>query len=166
MKKRRTNEMLERIRSYNERLDNMTTDQLLDWRMKQAQKANKDWKWEFQRQQNLLKKQISISLKKERFFKSNPARNKHEEQLSIIQEEASQIEELDSAFPKPPNRRAQRILSKKGSGQSNAVLAPAMTPRSPKKFSLNFANVMEAMVAKNELEEEIEKEDICSNLEE
>ena len=47
----------------------MSSDEVLDMRMRQAQKANVEWRWEFRRQQNLLKKQVEISLKKERMRK-------------------------------------------------------------------------------------------------
>ena len=53
---RRNLAIIARISLQQKQLDEMTSEQVLDRRSKQARKANKEWKWEFRRQQNLLKK--------------------------------------------------------------------------------------------------------------
>lgn len=49
-KRRRTLAILARIASQKEQLEQMSGAQVLNRRTKQAQKANKEWKWEFRRQ--------------------------------------------------------------------------------------------------------------------
>ena len=45
-----------------EREENMTVNQILEMQRKVAQKASNEWKYEFRKQINLLKKRIEIDL--------------------------------------------------------------------------------------------------------
>lgn len=117
-KRQRTLEVLDRIQRNQEMMDKLTVKEVLSRRMRLDKKANLQWKYEFKRQQNLLKKQVEISLRRERFERViEPLQSKagvHDrilqlakrefkvEVFSALKKDLSAVSEHDSDVPQSP----------------------------------------------------------------